>query len=147
MVRRCGVEGHGITLRQQQLFESDDGFELTFQDVKVFAAVVPEGSPILGGLPAGFVDDLDEIDLAVIGRREALPPDAGRKVDAAAIARPLQDAGAGGPAGKTPPAVLRRVRRGRRLDVFRSEQEIQIDGGLAAVEPLPATQNARRAEV
>src|ERR1700722_9657438 len=134
-MRRGGVEGHGVACYQSQRFESDDGFDLTLQDVQVFAAVVAQRPAVLGGLTAGFVDNLDEVDPAVMVRREALPADARRKFDGVAVAGPLHDACPLGAAGTTPwaglavrrrfPADPRQSRQLARLDVARAEQEIQ----------------------
>src|ERR1700738_3199358 len=90
---RCGrVEGQRIAFHQLQRLESDDRFELSFDDVKVFATVVTEGPSVFGRLAAGLVHDLDEVDPVVVGRREALPPHARRELDGVAIAGPLYDA-------------------------------------------------------
>src|SRR3984957_2316749 len=115
-MRGSGIERQRIPLHQPQRFESNDGFELALQDVKVFAAVVPEGPPALGGLTAGFIHDLDEVDPAVVDRSEAFPAHACRKFDGVAIARPLHDARSPGAGGATPRAADRR--RARRLAWF-----------------------------
>src|ERR1700729_4184856 len=91
-MRRCRVEGQGISFEETEGVESDDGFELAVQDVEVFAAVVSDGLSAVGGLAAGGVDDLKEVHFAVVGGGKAFPANTGRKLNGAAVIRPLHDA-------------------------------------------------------
>src|SRR3984893_14200720 len=130
-MRGGGVECQGIPLHQPQRLESDDGFELALQDVEVFAAVVADGPPALGGLAAGFVHNLDEVDPAVVHRGKALPTHTRREFDGVAIVGPLRDARSTGTGGATPWSVdRRRARPFPWFDVIFAEQEIEGDGKL-----------------
>src|ERR1700744_1790727 len=122
-MRGSGIECQRIARHQPKRFESDDGFELALQVVKVFPTVVPEGLPALGGLTAGFVHDLVEFDPAVVDRSEAFPAHASRKFDGVAVARPLHDARSPRAGGATPRAAdRRRARRLVRFDLNFSEK-------------------------
>src|ERR1700751_5214906 len=72
-MRRRGIERRRIPLQQPQRLQSDGDFELAFEDIEVFAAVVADCPSAFGGLAAGFVHNLDEVDPAVMRRGQPLP--------------------------------------------------------------------------
>ena len=118
VMRRCRVEGQGISFEEAEGVESDDGFEFALQDIEVFAAVVSDGLSAVGGLAAGGVDNLEEVHVAVVGGGEAFPAHAGRKFNGAAIIRPLHDARPVGtrrsaPRARSCPALWRCLSLGR----------------------------------
>src|SRR5438034_8872393 len=104
-VRRRGIERDRPACVQLVLVEANTHAERSARDIAVLTAAVRHERILRARLGTHRVRDVEELDVAVAVRREALPPDTGGEVDHAPRLRALcQAVGAADLRGGTLPA-------------------------------------------
>src|SRR5262249_19511310 len=77
---------------QLEGLESDARLQAAADDEPVLLAIVAQRPPRVGGVPAGLVDHLEEVDPVIRARRQPLPPHPAGQIDGPPPPRPLHHA-------------------------------------------------------